>query len=57
MILLFLGSWRSTLIVLISIPLSILTSIVVLYFMGHTLNTMTSAAWRWRSASWSTIPR
>jgi multidrug efflux pump subunit AcrB len=41
MILLFLGSWRSTLIVLISIPLSILTSIVVLYFMGYTLNTMT----------------
>jgi multidrug efflux pump subunit AcrB len=41
MILLFLGSWRSTLIVLISIPLSILTSIVVLSFMGHTLNTMT----------------
>jgi multidrug efflux pump subunit AcrB len=41
MILLFLGSWRSTLIVLISIPLSILSSIVILYFMGHTLNTMT----------------
>lgn len=41
MILLFLGSFRSTLIVLISIPLSILTSIVVLYFLGHTLNTMT----------------
>jgi len=41
MILLFLGSWRSTLIVLVSIPLSILSSIVVLYFMGHTLNTMT----------------
>jgi multidrug efflux pump subunit AcrB len=41
MILLFLGSWRSTVIVLISIPLSILTSIVILYFMGHTLNTMT----------------
>src|SRR6201987_4357744 len=41
MILLFLGSWRSTLIVLISIPLSILTSIVVLHFMGHTLNTLT----------------
>src|SRR6201981_1002120 len=41
MILLFLGSWRSTLIVLISIPLSILASIVTLYFMGHTLNTMT----------------
>jgi multidrug efflux pump subunit AcrB len=41
MILVFLGSWRSTLIVLISIPLSILTSIVALYFLGHTLNTMT----------------
>ena len=41
MILLFLGSWRSTLIVLISIPLSILTSIVVLHFLGDTLNTMT----------------
>lgn len=41
MILLFLGSWRSTLVVMISIPLSILTSIVVLYFLGHTLNTMT----------------
>src|ERR1700754_772676 len=41
MILLFLGSWRSTLVVMISIPLSILASLVVLYFMGETLNTMT----------------
>jgi multidrug efflux pump subunit AcrB len=41
MIMLFLGSWRSTLIVLISIPLSILTSIVILFFLGETLNTMT----------------
>ena len=41
MILLFLGSWRSTLIVVISIPLSILVSIIVLSAMGHTLNTMT----------------
>jgi len=41
MILLFLGSWRSTLIVMISIPLSILTSIVVLHFLGETINTMT----------------
>lgn len=41
MILLFLGSWRSTLIVMISIPLAILTSLVTLYFLGHTLNTMT----------------
>jgi multidrug efflux pump subunit AcrB len=41
MILLFLGSWRSTLIVMISIPLSILTSIIVLHFLGETINTMT----------------
>src|SRR4029079_551631 len=41
MILLFLGSWRSTLVVMISIPLSIITSLVVLYFLGETLNTMT----------------
>ncbi|HTL30836.1 MAG TPA: efflux RND transporter permease subunit [Tepidisphaeraceae bacterium] len=41
MILLFLGSWRSTLIVVISIPLSILVSIIVLHFLGETLNVMT----------------
>jgi multidrug efflux pump subunit AcrB len=41
MILLFLGSWRSTVVVMISIPLAILSSLVVLYFLGHTLNTMT----------------
>ena len=41
MILLFLGSWRSTLIVAISIPLSILTSLTVLYLLGETLNIMT----------------
>jgi multidrug efflux pump subunit AcrB len=41
MILIFLGSWRSTVIVMISIPLSILTSIAVLAALGQTLNTMT----------------
>jgi multidrug efflux pump subunit AcrB len=41
MIVLFLGSWRSTLIVMIAIPLSILSSLVVLYFLGDTINTMT----------------
>ena len=41
MILLFLGSWRSTLIIAVSIPLSILSSIIVLSAMGETLNTMT----------------
>jgi multidrug efflux pump subunit AcrB len=41
MILLFLGSWRPTIVVMISIPLAMLTSIVVLYFLGETINTMT----------------
>ena len=41
MILLFLGSWRSTVIVCISIPLSILTSIVILDLLGQTINVMT----------------
>jgi multidrug efflux pump subunit AcrB len=41
MILLFLGSWRSTLIICISIPLSILVSIICLWACGETLNVMT----------------
>jgi len=41
MILLFLGSWRSTLIVCVSIPLSIFVSISILYLFGHTINVMT----------------
>jgi multidrug efflux pump subunit AcrB len=41
MILLFLGNWRSTLIIAVSIPLSILTSVMVLSFLGETINIMT----------------
>src|SRR5215813_5212981 len=41
MILLFLGNWRSTLIIAISIPLSILSSIIVLSALGETFNIMT----------------
>ena len=41
MILLFLGSWRSTLIVCISIPLSILTSLCLMSLLGQTINVMT----------------
>jgi multidrug efflux pump subunit AcrB len=41
MVLLFLGSWRSTLIVCLSIPLSIATSLVILYALGQTINVMT----------------
>jgi multidrug efflux pump subunit AcrB len=41
MILLFLGSWRSTLIIAVSIPLSILSSVIVLSFLHETINIMT----------------
>jgi len=41
MVLLFLGSWRSTLIIAISIPLSIITSIIILDALGETINLMT----------------
>jgi multidrug efflux pump subunit AcrB len=41
MVLLFLGSWRSTLIIAISIPLSIITSLIILDALGETINLMT----------------
>jgi len=41
MILIFLGSWRSTLIIAVSIPLSILCSLMLLYALGETVNIMT----------------
>ncbi|MEO1354802.1 MAG: efflux RND transporter permease subunit, partial [Pseudomonadota bacterium] len=41
MILLFLGNWRSTAIIAVSIPLSILSSIIVLHLLGETINLMT----------------
>ena len=41
MILLFLGSWRSTLIIALSIPLSVLTSIAIMSALGETINLMT----------------
>jgi multidrug efflux pump subunit AcrB len=41
LILLFLGSWRSTMVVAISIPLSILTSLLILSALGQTINIMT----------------
>ncbi|KVT05301.1 efflux RND transporter permease subunit [Burkholderia ubonensis] len=41
MILLFLGNWRSTLIIAISIPLSIFTSLIALAALGETINLMT----------------
>ncbi len=40
-ILLFLGSWRSTVVIAISIPLSMLVSVICLWALGQTLNTMT----------------
>ena len=41
MILLFLGSWRATLIIAVSIPLSILVSVILLGLLGQTINIMT----------------
>jgi multidrug efflux pump subunit AcrB len=41
MILVFLGSWRSTVIIAVSIPLSVLSSIIVLSALGETINIMT----------------
>jgi multidrug efflux pump subunit AcrB len=41
MILLFLGSWRSTLIIAVSIPLSVFGAVTMLYAVGETLNIMT----------------
>ena len=41
MILVFLGSWRSTLIITVSIPLSVLTSLIILSAIGQTINIMT----------------
>jgi multidrug efflux pump subunit AcrB len=41
MVLLFLGNWRSTLIIALTIPLSILASVIVLHIIGATLNLMT----------------
>jgi multidrug efflux pump subunit AcrB len=41
MILLFLGNWRNTFIIAISIPLSILTSLIALHALGETINMMT----------------
>ena len=41
MILLFLGSWRSTVIIAVSIPLSVLSSLAILSVLGQTINIMT----------------
>lgn len=41
MLLLFLGNWRTTVIIAISIPLSIFSSLIVLYLLGETINIMT----------------
>jgi len=47
-----LGDWRSTVIVSLSIPLSILAGIIGLLLTGQSINLMTLADWRWRSAFW-----
>jgi multidrug efflux pump subunit AcrB len=57
MILLFLGNWRLTLIILASIPLSIIAAVLVMDIGGQTLNTMTLGGFAWLSAFWSITRR
>ena len=57
MILLFLGDWRPTIVISISIPLSIFVSIIVLSALGQTINIMTLGGLRRPWVSWSTTPR
>jgi len=56
MILLFLGSWRSTLIIAVSIPLSILTLHHSPQLLGETINIMTLGGLALASASWWMMP-
>jgi len=51
MILLFLGSWRSTIIILTEIPLAVLFALTALSTLGETINVMNLAVWRSPSAS------
>ena len=57
MIFLFLGSWRSTMIIIVSIPLSILFSVAAIAALGETINVMTLEGSLWPSACWSTKAR
>lgn len=57
MILLFLGNWRSTLIIAISIPLSIFTSLIALSALGETINIMTLGGLALAVGIWWTMQR
>ena len=57
MVLLFLRDWRSVLVVVLNIPLALMAAVIGLWLSGNTINLMTWAAWRWRSAFWSTRRR
>jgi multidrug efflux pump subunit AcrB len=48
LVLLFLGDWRSTAIISMTIPLAALFSVVVLSATGQTINSMTLGGWRWQ---------
>ena len=57
MILLFLGDWRPTIVISISIPLSIFVSVILLSALGETINIMTLGGLPWQWASWWTTQR
>src|SRR5215471_16372280 len=54
MVLLFLRDWRSSLVVVLNIPLALLASVTALWVSGQTINIMTLGDWHWPLASWST---
>ena len=53
MILLFLRDWRSALVMVLNIPISLLAAVLTLWLSGQTINLMTLGAWLWRLECWS----
>jgi multidrug efflux pump subunit AcrB len=52
----FLQTWRASLIPLLAVPVSIVGTFAVLWLLGYSINVLTLFGWCWRSASWSTTP-
>ena len=53
-VILFLQTWRASIIPLIAVPVSIVGTFAALYLLGFSINTLTCSGWCWRSASSST---
>ena len=55
-VILFLQTWRASIIPLLAVPVSIVGTFAVMYLFGFSINALSCSAWCWRSASWSTTP-